>query len=259
MCPWYSMHSLIKNISLCGLVANVFHALNYLSSAREEWFNRFEYTNSNVGSPAIKFIFVETWLWKYADAIPTNALPFPSQHRCMETATHSCIKNTPIYKCQLHASMLRRTNSKTPQLFLRLAKSYRIYFCHIKQFYTKQYYITVWLCDFCVLEGINQTARRIHLVMALDRKNCLNVFFRDISPLLVMFRIAGGLPIRENYDRATKQYSVQLKFLSPWMMSSLLMNGLQIYTIAYLSSKAYQVQDQIYKLIFQITNFSKEL
>lgn len=91
--------------------------------------------------------------------------------------------------------------------------------------------------------------------MALDKKNCLNVFFRDISPILVMFRIAGGLPIRENYDPATKQYSVQLKFLSPWLMSSVLMNGLQIYTIAYLSSKAYQVQDQIYKFILQIMKF----
>lgn len=85
---------------------------------------------------------------------------------------------------------------------------------------------------------------RIHLGMSRNKKNSMNVFFRDVAPILLMFKVAGGLAINENYDRDTKKYSVHLKFSSPWSISSVLMNGLQIYMIVFLSAKAYQVWEK---------------
>ena len=123
----------------------------------------------------------------------------------------------------------------------------------------KQFCIeAIWLCDFCV--GINQTARRIHFGMARNKKTSTNAFFYGISPLILMFKFAGGLLICENYDKDTKKYRLKFKFLSPWTISSVLINGLQIYMIVWLSTKAYQVW-RIHKctmcvLIFCQKNFS---
>jgi hypothetical protein len=81
----------------------------------------------------------------------------------------------------------------------------------------------------------------IHLSMARNKRNSKNVFFRDVAPILFMFKVAGGLAISENYDGVSKKYSVHLKFSSLWFVFSVLMNGLQIYMIVFLSTKAYQV------------------
>jgi len=70
----------------------------------------------------------------------------------------------------------------------------------------------------------------------------VNIFFRDISPLMFLYRVTGGIPIADNFDKKTKKYSVQAKVSSPWILYSFLLVGLQYFVLTDLALRAFKVK-----------------